>query len=270
VDSQQLQEQIAAFPRWQYRFEFDGGVKTPVLYEGQANRSEQRRRYFFDPLLELTGGTLAGRRVLDLGCNAGYWSLLASEAGADYVLGIDGRQEVIDQAELVFEAKHVDRSRYGFETANVFEQHPAGTFDVVLCLGLMDVTAKPVELFELMSATGAELIVIDTGINRRNSSFFEVASVNEPSNVVDHKLTLVPSREAVVELAGEFGYQAVALAHEMGDYAGLDDYREQRRLAFICSKDTSLGGLNSAPLPGPLPWWANAEQIREQLRRLRP
>ena len=35
---------------------------------------------------------LKGKRVLDLGCNAGFWSLNAAEAGADFVLGVDGRQ----------------------------------------------------------------------------------------------------------------------------------------------------------------------------------
>jgi ribosomal protein L11 methylase PrmA len=41
--------------------------------------------------------------VLDLGCNAGFWSLAAIDAGADLVVGIDGRQMHIDQANLVFE-----------------------------------------------------------------------------------------------------------------------------------------------------------------------
>ena len=56
-----------------------------------VNRHQQRRSYFFDPLVNALGGSLRGRRVLDLGCSAELWSLLALQAGAEFVLGIDGR-----------------------------------------------------------------------------------------------------------------------------------------------------------------------------------
>ncbi len=90
--------------------------------------------------------------MLDLGCSSGYWALEAIEAGADFVLGIDGRATYLEQAELVFEAKGIEESRYRFERANVFEYALQEQFDVVLCLGLLNVVAKPVALFELMSA----------------------------------------------------------------------------------------------------------------------
>jgi hypothetical protein len=78
MEPRELQERISAFPRWHYRFEFEQGIATRTPDPGMANRHEQRRRYIFEPLLTLAGGSLRGRRVLDLGCNAGYWSLLAA------------------------------------------------------------------------------------------------------------------------------------------------------------------------------------------------
>ncbi|HUW82526.1 MAG TPA: methyltransferase domain-containing protein, partial [Phycisphaerae bacterium] len=47
---------------------------------------------------------VTGKRVLDLGCNDGLYSLTAAQCGAGHVTGIDKRAESIDQAELV---KHV-------------------------------------------------------------------------------------------------------------------------------------------------------------------
>ena len=238
MEPHELQERIAEFPRWHYRFEFPGGVATPVLDQGRINRHEQRGRYFFDALLRVTGGSLRGRRVLDLGCNAGLWSLNAIEAGADFVLGLDIRQTHVDQANLVFAAKGIERSRYRFERGDVFEWDFGERFDVVLCLGLMDHVAKPVELFERMAAVGAEILVIDTGLSRASSSFFEVSRLDEPD---EHgALVLVPTRAAVIELAARFGFKSVALERNMTDYTGMDDYRALRRLAFICSRDTPL------------------------------
>lgn len=247
LDPAELRERIAAFPRWHYRFDFDDGVSTPVLDRGRINRHEQRRRYFFDALLRVTGGSLSGRRVLDLGCNAGFWSLQAIDAGAEFVLGVDVQQVHVEQANLVFEAKGVDRDRYRFERGDLFTHELAADFDVVLCLGIMEHVAKPVELFEVMERSGAELIVIDTALSRRRSSYFELATLYEPDEIVDRALVLIPTIDAVIELAEELGFAAIPLEQNITDYAGLDDYRGQRRLAFLCSRETPLDMLPVAP-----------------------
>jgi tRNA (mo5U34)-methyltransferase len=247
MDPAELQERIASFPRWHYEFEFEGGVRTPVSHRGQAVRHERRRGYFFEPLLAALGGTLAGHRVLDLGCNAGYWSLAAVQAGADYVLGIDAREQLVEQANLVFEAKAIERSRYRFEHANVFDHTIAGRFDVVLCLGMFEVTCKPVELFELMRGVGAEIVLLDTTIARFGASLFEMSRLADPRAAVEHQLVLIPTREAVRDLAEAFGYHTTSLAYNFTDYEGLDDYKRGRRLAFVCSRSPSLDGLAQAP-----------------------
>jgi tRNA (mo5U34)-methyltransferase len=258
MDANELQDRIAAFPRWHYAFEFDGGLSTPTPDPTFANRHEQRRRYFFDPLVEACGGSLEGRRVLDLGCNAGYFSLLALDAGADFVLGVDGREMYLEQAQLVFEAKGIDPARYRFQHANVFAWDPAETFEIALCLGLLDHVSKPVELFEVMVRAGAETLVIDTEISRARSSGFEVSSLYDRNAVIDYPLVFIPTRQAVLELADEFGYEAVALADNITDYAGMADYRDQRRLAFICSKSLTLRGRVAESKPSFAPWWVTA------------
>jgi len=269
VEAQELQDRIAAFPRWHYRFEFDNGVSTPVPDREVINRHEQRRRYFFEALLSVTGGSLRGHRVLDLGCNAGFWSLHAIEAGADFVLGVDGRQMFIDQANLVFETKGIDPSRYRFEEGNVFGHAFDERFDAVLCLGLLDHVAKPVELFELIARVDAEIVVIDSDLSRASSSFFEVAHLYDPRNAIDYPMVLLPTRDAVIELAAEFDFEAVPLALNITDYTGLTDYLHQRRLAFICAKRTSLDALPRAATPMPGPWWLAKADPRRVLRALR-
>ncbi len=270
MEVEELQDRIAAFPLWNYQFEFEGGVRTPLTDAARVNRQVQRRRYFFEALLRLTGGTLQGRRVLDLGCSAGFWALQAVEAGADFVLGIDGRADYIEQAELVFEAKGIERSRYRFEQANVFEYELRERFDVVLCLGLLSVVAKPVALFELMERAQAPLIVLDTGLSRAPTKLFEVTRLQEPRNKVDYGLVLVPTRRAVAELGRQFGYDPVPLALEIGDHRAMDDYRRGERLAFICSKGLATGALAVEAEPHRNTWVAAAQRIaRHAERRLR-
>jgi tRNA (mo5U34)-methyltransferase len=110
MQDEEIRQKIASFPRWHYQFDLRGN-HTPIHKQGRVNRHTQRKKHFFDPVVSLFGGSLEGKRVLDLACNAGYWSLAAIEAGADYVLGIEGRQMHVDQASFVFEVKEVERDR---------------------------------------------------------------------------------------------------------------------------------------------------------------
>ncbi len=267
MNAEELQDRIAAFPVWNYQFDFDGGISTPLAERDRVNRQEQRRRYFFDALLNVCGGSLQGRRVLDLGCGAGFWALQAIEAGADFVLGVDARSTYIEQANLVFEAKAVDPSRYRFDEQNLFDYELREQFDVVLCLGLLSVVAKPVALFELMSRAQAELIVIDTGLSRAPMKLFEVSRLVDSRNRIDYDLVLVPTRRAVFELAGQFGLRTVALARNITDYAHMEDYRKRERLAFICSTGPSLASLPVEKEPPENPWLVALEDAAGRVRQ---
>ena len=65
------------------------------------------------------------------------------------------------------------------------------------------------------------------------------------TNAVDYEIVLVPNRGALIELAAEFGYKTVPLAHNMSDYTGMSDYRIRRRLAFIVTTIADNNGVIS-------------------------
>jgi SAM-dependent methyltransferase len=234
----QLRERIESFPRWHYEFDLDG-IVTPIFDPEHVNRHRQRKSYFFSPLVRSAGGSLAGKKVLDLGCNAGYWSLAAIEAGADFVLGVDGRRMHIDQANLVFEVKGIPPDRYRFEVSNVFELDPLeAPFDIVLCLGLLYHVSRPVDLMERMSAWNSDILVIDTALDPTPGPYFRLArqNLNEPRSAVDREIALHPSSEAVARLAKQYGYGSVArLKPRFTNWEGAQSYRRGNRRAFICA-----------------------------------
>jgi tRNA (mo5U34)-methyltransferase len=251
-----LRERVASFPRWHYEFDLDG-VRTPIFNRTHVNRHAQRREYFFTPLVRLCGGSLAGKRVLDLGCNAGFWSLAAVEAGAELVVGIDGRQMHVDQANLVFEAKGVDRARYQFLRGDVLttelDEEP---FDIVLCLGLLYHVSNPVGLMERIGAWSDDLVVFDTTLSTLvGGPFFRLASQNpeDPRSAVDRPLALHPTSEAVATLAREGGYRCAMLRPSFSSWEGASQYRDGNRRAFICAKRTSLDGLDTEPVGANVP-----------------
>jgi tRNA (mo5U34)-methyltransferase len=235
VTADEIRHRVDSFPRWHYEFDLQG-VRTPIYEKIDPNRHVQRERYFLAPLVRACGGTLEGKRVLDLGCNAGWWSLKATEAGAEFVLGVDGRQMHIDQANLVYEANDIDPSRYRFEVADIFN-HDFGMaeFDVVLNLGLMYHVSKPVDLIELLARMSSDIAVTDTLLAPGRRACFELAfeDIDEPRNAIDREAVLIPSRRAVEALGEAYGFSTVALdAGVISDFSGMDDYRDNRRRAF--------------------------------------
>src|SRR5205823_5356735 len=106
---------VARHSRWYYAYEFDGGLDgsppgSAALRldlrngKGQTARADgtlQRFRHFMPWLLQATGGNLRGRRVLDIACNSGFWSLQCALLGAEEVVGFDARPELIEQARYV-------------------------------------------------------------------------------------------------------------------------------------------------------------------------
>ena len=245
-----LRERVAAFEYWHYQFDLGDGIVTPIAKPDSVFRHRERQRYFFDPAVSLLRG-LRGRRVLDLGCNAGFWSLAAIEAGADLVVGVDGRQSLIDQANLVFEAKEVDPSRYRFEVANVFDRafDPGESFDLVLCLGLLYHVNRPVELMQRIAGWNTDLLVIDTDVSGLPGAAFQVRheTTEHASHSVDYELILWPTKRAVLELVKAFGYDAKLLPPRFGNWQGSSDYKHGARRAFICSRRTPLAVVPSEP-----------------------
>jgi tRNA (mo5U34)-methyltransferase len=250
----ELRSAVESFPSWHYEFDLNG-IKTTTRNQYSVNRHRERARHFFEPTLKLTGG-LAGKRVLDLGCNAGFWSLKAIEAGADFVFGIDGLQMHIDQSNLVFQAKGIDPARYRFEQADVFSDayDSYGPFDVVLCLDLLDHFSKTMELFEKIAACNTDIVLIDSRVSLLPGAVLELdyETAADIRNEVDQKLVLVPTRRAVEQIAGQFGYATVVLPlRSVRDFDGMHDYRDGKRASFICSKETSLASVGNGELDLP-------------------
>ena len=241
-----IRQRIDSFASWHYEFCLDGET-TPIRQRSYVNRHQQRRRYFFEPLVDLCGGSLAGKRVLDVGCNAGFWSYQAIEAGCDYVYGIDARPMHIEQAELVFDINDVDPRRYDFRVADVLDVRAdvLGRFDIVLCLGLMYHVRDPIGLIETISDLNSDLLVIDTELSLLPGPYLRIKRdhADNPVHAAEGGLVLAPTRAAVVAMAQATGYSIRILAPHFSDFTGCERYFIGARRAFLASKQTPLDDL---------------------------
>jgi SAM-dependent methyltransferase len=195
--------------------------------------------------------------VLDLGCNAGFWSLAAVMHDADFVLEIDGRPVHVEQARLVFEASGIQPRRYDFRCANVFDvlDEDIGRFDVVLCLRLLYHVSKPMSLIEWVARVNTDVLVIDTDLADQPGSVFEVRrdDLSVPGDACDYGLVMCPSRAAVIELARAFQYDVRVLRPRFTSWRGAEDFERGLRRAFVCAKRSDLRSIDARSEPAVVP-----------------
>jgi tRNA (mo5U34)-methyltransferase len=106
---------------------------------------------------------LQGKSLLDVGCNAGFYSIQAKHRGAARVLGVDGQRQHIRQALLVRKVLGVDVE---FRRMNVYElePHALGQFDITLALGLIYHLKHLVLALENLYTVTREMLIIETAI----------------------------------------------------------------------------------------------------------
>src|SRR4051794_38577328 len=80
-------------------------------------------------------GDLRGRSVLDVGCNAGFYSIEMKRRGADRVVGIDSDDRYLAQARFAADVLDVDIE---FQRMSVYDVAMLKErFDVVLFMGVL-------------------------------------------------------------------------------------------------------------------------------------
>ena len=107
MEQKDIVKKINSFSDWMYEYDLKGNL-TPPVSMNSVKVTNQRVDYFIKPLIKFCGGSLKGKKILDIGCNSGFFALKMIEAGCDYIVGIDGRQSHIHKANFVFEVKGID------------------------------------------------------------------------------------------------------------------------------------------------------------------
>ncbi|MEA3336826.1 MAG: methyltransferase domain-containing protein [Chloroflexota bacterium] len=231
-----IRQRVAEVPYWHYAFDLGDGIVT-VPRHGDARRQFQRLDHIMPPLLHLCGGSLHGLSVLDVGCNQGFWSMEAARAGADAVLGIEGRREHVATARFVADVRKFDNVR--FETQDALDGSLARhePFDVVLCLGLLYHVDRPLELLDQLFRLTRRYLVVDTSVIDVAAPVLQLLfeDPEDPRNAVGDGLVAVPSRSAVERMLWHVGFPQVwSLPQRTNELPPA--YLQGRRATWIASR----------------------------------
>jgi 2-polyprenyl-3-methyl-5-hydroxy-6-metoxy-1,4-benzoquinol methylase len=176
----EIREEFAKYDQWHYEYKFDGGLSFPVRHNlpnpvfDAPDRPLQRFKHFMPYLVETQNGSLRNKRILDIACNSGFWSIQCALLGAE-VVGFDARADLIKQANLI--KSIVSLNNVEFKVLDFWNMSPQsldGTFDIVLNLGILYHLPKPLEALELTKSMTRRIILLDTQLIRSNDSIIKL------------------------------------------------------------------------------------------------
>lgn len=156
----EIKNQINQLGSWFHNINLNGVPTNPTKPDYPESRWQLLEPYF--------PKNMKNKTLLDLGCNAGYFSIKMKEKGAK-VLGIDWRKENIEQANFV--AKALDLN-IEYRQQNIYEFLLTNEqiFDYVIFLGVFYHLRYPLLALDMISKITKEKLYFQTEIKDSNSS----------------------------------------------------------------------------------------------------
>ena len=142
--ARELRKRVEALAPWFQNLDLGNGIVTaPDHFLGDYPAFKYRR--FADALPK----DLAGASVLDIGCNAGFYSVEMKRRGAGRVLGIDSDDRYLAQAQLASETLGFTDIEY--RKLSVYDVGALGEkFDLVIFMGVLYHLRHPLLALDLI------------------------------------------------------------------------------------------------------------------------
>lgn len=149
---------------WSTPFALAHGVNTMWVLEDEEDNPKKRilyrRSLITATVAAVLGDHLSSTTVLDIGCNAGFFSMDIAGQGAAHVDGVDLRPQNIKQAQWV--AGHYGLSNVEFHVSDVSDFAIDRQFDVVLNLGVVYHVVDPFDLVRRTYELCRHFAIIDS------------------------------------------------------------------------------------------------------------
>ena len=150
----EIESQVRKLGPWFHNLDLRGVHTAPEHFLGDYPR------FKWEKFAHAVPADLTGKSVLDIGCNAGFYSMEMKRRGAARVLGIDSDEDYLAQARFAAEVKGYDIE---FRRMSVYDVGALGErFDVVLFMGVLYHLRHPLLALDLLHDVVRELLVFQT------------------------------------------------------------------------------------------------------------
>ena len=166
LTAEQIRVRVAELGSWFHDLDLNGVRTAPDHFLHDYPNTKWKR---FEHALPYD---LSGRTVLDIGCNAGFYSLEMKRRGAKRVVGIDSDDHYLAQAQFAAEVKGVEvefRNMSVYDVGNLAE-----TFDIVLFMGVLYHLRHPLLALDLIREHVAGDLLVFQSMQRGSDAVADV------------------------------------------------------------------------------------------------
>lgn len=217
----QIERRVRELGPWFHNLDL-GGVRTaPQHFLGDYPRVK------WEGFRHALPEDLAGRTVLDIGCNGGFYSLEMKRRGAARVVGVDSDERYLEQARYAAQVSGMDIE---FRQLSVYDLGAlAERFDVVLFMGVLYHLRHPLLALDLIHEHVARDLVVVQSLLRGSKRIDPVAADYEFSETahfdragyprmhfVEHRYACdctnwwIPNRACMAAMLRSAGFDIVA------------------------------------------------------------
>ena len=184
-----LRARLAALGPWYVPFALGDGVNTmeftddfgsAIFADDNAMRMRFRSELIGGTIEQLFGAELPGLRVLDIGCNSGWFSFDIAGRGAGSVDGVDLRSHNVEQARFL--ADYFGFGNTSFAVADATEFDDSRQWDLVLNLGVLYHVTEPLRFVQRTYELCTRFAVLDTICHEEPFSGFVLFDAKDPSH----------------------------------------------------------------------------------------
>jgi tRNA (mo5U34)-methyltransferase len=163
-----IRERVADLGPWFHNLNLNGVSTAPEHFLNDYPANKWAR------FAEAVPADLTGRTVLDIGCNAGFYSIEMKRRGADRVVAVDFDERYLAQAQF---AAEVSGAEIEFRQLSVYDVAELGErFDVVLFLGVLYHLRHPLLALDLIHEHVARDLLLFQSMQRGSAAVEPVAA----------------------------------------------------------------------------------------------
>lgn len=217
----EIRRKAEALGPWFHNIDIHGVRTAPDHFLGDYPAVKWNR------FAEAIPADLAGRSVLDIGCNAGFYSIEMKRRGASRVLGVDFDDAYLSQAQFASDALGLEIE---FRKLSVYDVGAIGErFDIVLFMGVLYHLRHPLLALDLIHEhVAGDLLVFQSMLRGSDEAaappedreFWETASFEEPSypklHFIEHRYAgdptnwWVPNRACAEAMLRACGFEILS------------------------------------------------------------
>jgi tRNA (mo5U34)-methyltransferase len=158
LSAEQIRARVEELGKWFHNMDLQGVQTAPDHFLGDYPRSKWKS------FANAIPSDLSGRTVLDIGCNAGFYSIEMKRRRADRVVAIDFDERYLAQARFAAEVCEADIE---FQQLSVYDVAKLGEkFDIVLFMGVLYHLRHPLLAIDLIHEHVARDLLIFQSMQR--------------------------------------------------------------------------------------------------------